>query len=138
MKLYILPGLLIIIEISFLVYVIARDCNKSFRKVAENMKEKIIEKMKLNLNTETKDFSKRSYLILFGIVGFTLFMDNKMVVVILITVFMIFLLKLRISYEKFEKLFIHYKPSLKKYNIYLSILLLIQTITIILTVLFAG
>ncbi|MDO5088543.1 MAG: hypothetical protein Q4D53_02045, partial [Leptotrichiaceae bacterium] len=135
---YILPTLLIITEIGFCLYIIARDNNKSFKKAVQNIKEKIIRKTKLDLNTEVKDFSKKSYLILLAIIIFTLFMDNKMVVVILITIFMVLLLKMRIPYDKFEKLFVNYEPSMKKYNIYLSILLLIQVITIILTVLFAG
>ena len=57
-----------------------------------------------------------------------------MVVVIFITLFMILLIKLRISYEKFEEVFESYDPSIKKYNIYLSVLLLTQVLIIILTV----
>ena len=47
---------------------------------------------------------------------------------------MILLLRLRISYEKFEKVFENYAPSIKKYNIYLSVLLMTQVLVIILTV----
>ena len=53
---------------------------------------------------------------------------------IFITLFMILLIKLRISYEKFEEVFESYDPSIKKYNIYLSVLLLTQVLIIILTV----
>ena len=138
MKLYILPTILIILEITFFLYTISKDYNERFRETAQRMKEKIIKKTKLDLNTELKDFSRRDYIIFLGIFVFTIFLDDRMAATILVTVFMIILLRFRIPYEKFEKIFINYKPSLKKYNIYLLTLLLIQIITIALTVLLAG
>ena len=138
MRLHILPALLIVLEAGFFFYIIARDNNRRFRETVQSMKEKFIEKTKLNFDNSFRDFSKRNYIIFFGVFIVTLFMDNKMVIIILITAFMIILLRLRIPYEKFEEAFINYKPSLKKYNIYLLLLLLIQVVTIILTILFAG
>ncbi len=138
MRLHILPALLIVLEAGFFFYIIARDNNRRFRETVQSMKEKFIEKTKLNFDNSFRDFSKRNYIIFFGVFIVTLFMDNKMVIIILITAFMIILLRLRIPYEKFEEVFINYKPSLKKYNIYLLLLLLIQVVTIILTILFAG
>ena len=88
----------------------------------------------LDLDFKIKNFSKKSYIIFFLTFVFTFFFDDKMVVVIFITLFMILLIKLRISYEKFEEVFESYDPSIKKYNIYLSVLLLTQVLIIILTV----
>ena len=138
MKPYILPTLLIIAEIIFFIYIFARNKNRDFRIYMQNIREKILQKTRLNINTEIRDFSKKEYIIFFIIFIFTFFLDDKMVIVILITIFMIFLLRLRISYEKFEEIFENYNPSIRKYNIYLSILLLIQILTITLTILYAG
>ena len=52
MKLYILPTVLIILEITFFLYTISKDYNERFRETAQRMKEKIIKKTKLDLNTE--------------------------------------------------------------------------------------
>lgn len=134
MKPYILPTFFIIVEILYFVYILARENNENFRERVQKIKIRILEKTKLNLDFKIKDFSKKSYIIFFLTFVFTFFLDDKMVVIILITLFMIFLLKLRISYEKFEEVFESYNPSIKKYNIYLSVLLLTQVLIIILTV----
>lgn len=131
---YILPTFLIIFEIVFFIYLLARDNNENFRKYVENKKKEIIRKMKLNIETDIKEFSKKDYTIFFVVVLFTFFLDNKMVIVALVTISMIVLLRLRISYEKFEELFENYAPSIRKYNIYLGLLLSVQLLIIILTV----
>ena len=131
---YILPTFLIIFEIVFFIYLLARDNNENFRKYVENKKKEIIRKMKLNVKTDIKEFSKKDYTIFFVVVFFTFFLDNKMVIVVLVTLSMIVLLRLRISYEKFEEIFENYAPSIRKYNIYLGILLSVQILIIILTV----
>ena len=99
---YILPTFLIIFEIVFFIYLLARDNNENFRKYVENKKKEIIRKMKLNIETDIKEFSKKDYTIFFVVVLFTFFLDNKMVIVALVTISMIVLLRLRISYEKFD------------------------------------
>ena len=131
---YILPTFLIIFEIVFFIYLLARDNNENFRKYVENKKKEIIRKMKLNIETDIKELSKKDYTIFFVVVLFTFFLDNKMVIVALVTISMIVLLRLRISYEKFEELFENYAPSIRKYNIYLGLLLSVQLLIIILTV----
>jgi hypothetical protein len=131
---YILPTFLIIFEIIFFIYLLARDNNENFRKYVENKKKETIRKIKLNVKTDIKEFSKKDYTIFFVVVFFTFFLDNKMVIVVLVTLSMIVLLRLRISYEKFEEIFENYAPSIRKYNIYLGILLSVQILIIILTV----
>lgn len=131
---YILPTFLIIFEIIFFIYLLARDNNENFRKYVENKKKETIRKIKLNIKTDIKEFSKKDYTIFFVVVFFTFFLDNKMVIVVLVTLSMIVLLRLRISYEKFEEIFENYAPSIRKYNIYLGILLSVQILIIILTV----
>ncbi len=131
---YILPTFLIIFEIIFFIYLLARDNNENFRKYVENKKKETIRKIKLNVKTDIKEFSKKDYTIFFVVVFFTFFLDNKMVIVVLVTLSMIVLLRLRISYEKFEEIFENYVPSIRKYNIYLGILLSVQILIIILTV----
>ena len=130
MRPYILPTFLIILEILYFIYILARENNENFRERVQKIRIRILEKTKLNLDFKIKNFSKKSYIIFF----LTFFFDDKMVVVIFITLFMILLIKLRISYEKFEEVFESYDPSIKKYNIYLSVLLLTQVLIIILTV----
>jgi len=134
MRPYILPTFLIILEILYFIYILARENNENFREWVQKIKIRILEKTKLNLDFKIKNFSKKSYIIFFLTFFFTFFFDDKMVVVIFITLFMILLIKLRISYEKFEEVFESYNPSIKKYNIYLSVLLLTQVLIIILTV----
>ena len=134
MRPYILPTFLIILEILYFIYILARENNENFRERVQKIRIRILEKTKLNLDFKIKNFSKKSYIIFFLTFVFTFFFDDKMVVVIFITLFMIFLIKLRISYEKFEEVFESYDPSIKKYNIYLSVLLLTQVLIIILTV----
>ena len=134
MRPYILPTFLIILEILYFIYILARENNENFRERVQKIKIRILEKTKLNLDFKIKNFSKKSYIIFFLTFVFTFFFDDKMVVVIFITLFMILLIKLRISYEKFEEVFESYNPSIKKYNIYLSVLLLTQVLIIILTV----
>ena len=131
---YILPTFLIILEILYFIYILARENNENFRERVQKIRIRILEKTKLNLDFKIKNFSKKSYIIFFLTFVFTFFFDDKMVVVIFITLFMILLIKLRISYEKFEEVFESYDPSIKKYNIYLSVLLLTQVLIIILTV----
>ena len=131
---HILPTFLIIFEIIFFIYLLARDNNENFRKYVENKKKETIRKIKLNVKTDIKEFSKKDYTIFFVVVFFTFFLDNKMVIVVLVTLSMIVLLRLRISYEKFEEIFENYAPSIRKYNIYLGILLSVQILIIILTV----
>ena len=131
---YILPTFLIIFEIIFFIYLLARDNNENFRKYVENKKKETIRKIKLNVKTDIKEFSKKDYTIFFVVVFFTFFLDNKMVIVVLVTLSLIVLLRLRISYEKFEEIFENYAPSIRKYNIYLGILLSVQILIIILTV----
>lgn len=133
---YILPTFLIIFEIVFFIYLLARDNNENFRKYVENKKKEIIRKIKLNVQTDIKEFSKKDYTIFFVVVLFTFFLDNKMVIVALVTVSMIVLLRLRISYEKFEEIFENYAPSIRRYNIYLGLLLSVQLLIIILTVIY--
>ena len=130
MRPYILPTFLIILEILYFIYILARENNENFRERVQKIRIRILEKTKLNLDFKIKNFSKKSYIIFF----LTFVFDDKMVVVIFITLFMILLIKLRISYEKFEEVFENYDPSIKKYNIYLSVLLLTQVLIIILTV----
>ena len=134
MRPYILPTFLIILEILYFIYILARENNENFRERVQKIRIRILEKTKLNLDFKIKNFSKKSYIIFFLTCVFTFFFDDKMVVVIFITLFMILLIKLRISYEKFEEVFESYDPSIKKYNIYLSVLLLTQVLIIILTV----
>ena len=134
MRPYILPTFLIILEILYFIYILARENNENFRERVQKIRIRILEKSKLNLDFKIKNFSKKSYIIFFLTFVFTFFFDDKMVVVIFITLFMILLIKLRISYEKFEEVFENYDPSIKKYNIYLSVLLLTQVLIIILTV----
>ena len=134
MRPYILPTFLIILEILYFIYILARENNENFRERVQKIRIRILEKTKLNLDFKIKNFSKKSYIIFFLTFIFTFFFDDKMVVVIFITLFMILLIKLRISYEKFEEVFESYDPSIKKYNIYLSVLLLTQVLIIILTV----
>ena len=134
MRPYILPTFLIILEILYFIYILARENNENFRERVQRIRIRILEKTKLNLDFKIKNFSKKSYIIFFLTFVFTFFFDDKMVVVIFITLFMILLIKLRISYEKFEEVFESYDPSIKKYNIYLSVLLLTQVLIIILTV----
>ena len=134
MRPYILPTFLIILEILYFIYILARENNENFRERDQKIRIRILEKTKLNLDFKIKNFSKKSYIIFFLTFVFTFFFDDKMVVVIFITLFMILLIKLRISYEKFEEVFESYDPSIKKYNIYLSVLLLTQVLIIILTV----
>ena len=134
MRPYILPTFLIILEILYFIYILARENNENFREWVQKIRIRILEKTKLNLDFKIKNFSKKSYIIFFLTFVFTFFFDDKMVVVIFITLFMILLIKLRISYEKFEEVFESYDPSIKKYNIYLSVLLLTQVLIIILTV----
>ena len=134
MRPYILPTFLIILEILYFIYILARENNENFRERVQKIRIWILEKTKLNLDFKIKNFSKKSYIIFFLTFVFTFFFDDKMVVVIFITLFMILLIKLRISYEKFEEVFESYDPSIKKYNIYLSVLLLTQVLIIILTV----
>ena len=134
MRPYILPTFLIILEILYFIYILARENNENFRERVQKIRIRILEKTKLNLDFKIKNFSKKSYIIFFLAFVFTFFFDDKMVVVIFITLFMILLIKLRISYEKFEEVFESYDPSIKKYNIYLSVLLLTQVLIIILTV----
>lgn len=134
MRPYILPTFLIIFEILYFIYILARENNENFRERVQKIRIRILEKTKLNLDFKIKNFSKKSYIIFFLTFVFTFFFDDKMVVVIFITLFMILLIKLRISYEKFEEVFESYDPSIKKYNIYLSVLLLTQVLIIILTV----
>ena len=134
MRPYILPTFLIILEILYFIYILARENNENFRERVQKIRIRILEKTKLNLYFKIKNFSKKSYIIFFLTFVFTFFFDDKMVVVIFITLFMILLIKLRISYEKFEEVFENYDPSIKKYNIYLSVLLLTQVLIIILTV----
>ena len=134
MRPYILPTFLIILEILYFIYILARENNENFRERVQKIRIRILEKTKLNLDFKIKNFSKKSYIIFFLTFVFTFFFDDKMVVVIFITLFMILLIKLRISYEKFEEVFESYDPSIKKYNIYLSGLLLTQVLIIILTV----
>jgi hypothetical protein len=134
MRPYILPTFLIILEILYFIYILARENNENFREQVQKIRIRILEKTKLNLDFKIKNFSKKSYIIFFLTFVFTFFFDDKMVVVIFITLFMILLIKLRISYEKFEEVFENYDPSIKKYNIYLSVLLLTQVLIIILTV----
>ena len=127
MRPYILPTFLIILEILYFIYILARENNENFRERVQKIRIRILEKTKLNLDFKIKNFSKKSYIIFFLTFVFTFFFDDKMVVVIFITLFMILLIKLRISYESYD-------PSIKKYNIYLSVLLLTQVLIIILTV----
>lgn len=134
MRPYILPTFLIILEILYFIYILARENNENFRERVQKIRIRILEKTKLNLDFKIKNFSKKNYIIFFLTFVFTFFFDDKMVVVIFITLFMILLIKLRISYEKFEEVFESYDPSIKKYNIYLSVLLLTQVLIIILTV----
>ena len=134
MRPYILPTFLIILEILYFIYILARENNENFRERVQKIRIRILEKTKLNLDFKINNFSKKSYIIFFLTFVFTFFFDDKMVVVIFITLFMILLIKLRISYEKFEEVFESYDPSIKKYNIYLSVLLLTQVLIIILTV----
>ena len=134
MRPYILPTFIIILEILYFIYILARENNENFRERVQKIRIRILEKTKLNLDFKIKNFSKKSYIIFFLTFVFTFFFDDKMVVVIFITLFMILLIKLRISYEKFEEVFESYDPSIKKYNIYLSVLLLTQVLIIILTV----
>ena len=134
MRPYILPTFLIILEILYFIYILARENNENFRERVQKIRIRILEKTKLNLDFKIKNFTKKSYIIFFLTFVFTFFFDDKMVVVIFITLFMILLIKLRISYEKFEEVFENYDPSIKKYNIYLSVLLLTQVLIIILTV----
>ena len=134
MRPYILPTFLIILEILYFIYILARENNENFRERVQKIRIRILEKTKLNLDFKIKNVSKKSYIIFFLTFVFTFFFDDKMVVVIFITLFMILLIKLRISYEKFEEVFESYDPSIKKYNIYLSVLLLTQVLIIILTV----
>ena len=134
MRPYILPTFLIILEILYFIYILARENNENFRERVQKIRIRILEKTKLNLDFKIKNFSKKSYIIFFLTFVFTFFFDDKMVVVIFIKLFMILLIKLRISYEKFEEVFENYDPSIKKYNIYLSVLLLTQVLIIILTV----
>ena len=134
MRPYILPTFLIILEILYFIYILARENNENFRERVQKIRIRILEKTKLNLDFKIKNISKKSYIIFFLTFVFTFFFDDKMVVVIFITLFMILLIKLRISYEKFEEVFESYDPSIKKYNIYLSVLLLTQVLIIILTV----
>ena len=134
MRPYILPTFLIILEILYFIYILARENNENFRERVQKIRIRILEKTKLNLDFKIKNFSKKSYIIFFLTFVFTFFFDDKMVVVIFITLFMILLIKLRISYENFEEVFENYDPSIKKYNIYLSVLLLTQVLIIILTV----
>ena len=134
MRPYILPTFLIILEILYFIYILARENNENFRERVQKIRIRILEKTKLNLDFKIKNFSKKSYIIFFLTFVFTFFFDDKMVVVIFIKLFMILLIKLRISYEKFEEVFESYDPSIKKYNIYLSVLLLTQVLIIILTV----
>lgn len=134
MRPYILPTFLIILEILYFIYILARENNENFRERVQKIRIRILKKTKLNLDFKIKNFSKKSYIIFFLTFVFTFFFDDKMVVVIFITLFMILLIKLRISYEKFEEVFESYDPSIKKYNIYLSVLLLTQVLIIILTV----
>ena len=134
MRPYILPTFLIILEILYFIYILARENNENYRERVQKIIIRILEKTKLNLDFKIKNFSKKSYIIFFLTFVFTFFFDDKMVVVIFITLFMILLIKLRISYEKFEEVFESYDPSIKKYNIYLSVLLLTQVLIIILTV----
>jgi hypothetical protein len=134
MRPYILPTFLIIAEILYFIYILAKEHNEDFRNYIQKMKISILEKTKLNLNSEMKDVSRKSYILLLVVFIFTFFLDDKMVIILFITLFMILLLRLRISYEKFEKVFENYAPSIKKYNIYLSVLLMAQVLVIILTV----
>lgn len=134
MRPYILPTFLIIAEILYFIYILAKEHNEDFRNYIQKMKISILEKTKLNLNSEMKDVSRKSYILLLVVFIFTFFLDDKMVIILFITLFMILLLRLRMSYEKFEKVFENYAPSIKKYNIYLSVLLMTQVLVIILTV----
>jgi len=134
MRPYILPTFLIIAEILYFIYILAKEHNEDFRNYIQKMKINILEKTKLNLNSEMKDVSRKNYIILLVVFIFTFFLDDKMIIILFITLFMILLLRLRISYEKFEKVFENYTPSVKKYNIYLSVLLMTQVLVIILTV----
>lgn len=134
MRPYILPTFLIIAELLYFIYILAKEHNEDFRNYIQKMKISILEKTKLNLNSEMKDVSRKSYILLLVVFIFTFFLDDKMVIILFITLFMILLLRLRMSYEKFEKVFENYAPSIKKYNIYLSVLLMTQVLVIILTV----
>ena len=134
MRPYILPTFLIIAEMLYFIYILAKEHNEDFRNYIQKMKISILEKTKLNLNSEMKDVSRKSYILLLVVFIFTFFLDDKMVIILFITLFMILLLRLRMSYEKFEKVFENYAPSIKKYNIYLSVLLMTQVLVIILTV----
>ena len=49
---YILPTFLIIFEIIFFIYLLARDNNENFRKYVENKKKETIRKIKLNVKTD--------------------------------------------------------------------------------------
>ena len=124
---------LIILEILFLFFVISRENNLYFKKIFETMEENFVKKSKLEIEFKRKKFDKKNYIVFFIIFLFSLFLDTKMIAIILISLVMFFLLKLQVSYEKFSKIFVNYNPNIKKYNFYLLFILFLQTMIIVLT-----
>ena len=124
---------LIILEILFLFFVISRENNLYFKKIFETMEENFVKKSKLEIEFKRKKFDKKNYIVFFIIFLFSLFLDTKMIAIILISLVMFFLLKLQVSYEKFSKIFVNYNPNIKKYNFYLLFILFLQTLIIVLT-----
>ena len=76
MRPYILPTFLIIAEILYFIYILAKEHNEDFRNYIQKMKISILEKTKLNLNSEMKDVSRKSYILLLVVFIFTFFLES--------------------------------------------------------------
>ena len=59
MRPYILPTFLIILEILYFIYILARENNENFRERVQKIRIRILEKTKLNLDFKIKNFSKK-------------------------------------------------------------------------------
>ena len=65
MRPYILPTFLIILEILYFIYILARENNENFRERVQKRRIRILEKTKLNLDFKIQNFSKKVILFFF-------------------------------------------------------------------------
>ena len=103
MKVYIIPTIFIILIIGNVIYHVVSDSNAVINKKMLDIKKKIYIFFKIKKEPENKKMTKKPLFSLMGLKINTLFLTEKMSLIILATFFIVMISKLLLNFDKISE-----------------------------------
>jgi hypothetical protein len=103
MKVYIIPTIFIILIIGNVIYHVVSDSNAVINEKILDIKRKIYTFLKIKKEPENKKMTKKRFFSLMGLLFITMFLTDKMSLIILATFFIVMISKLLLNFDKISE-----------------------------------